>query len=205
LDFARSDCPAVQRQLDRLAALTPPADVLGLERITACSPARRPHRALPPVSTSPGPTAKARPAPSCAPRSRRRAHRHVYTSPHLVRFNERIRLSGKLIEDERSPPCSTKCSASGRHRRAPSSRSPPPPPSSPFRASRRTPADRGGARGRLDATNVIERPAICGIAHLGLDHQAFLGTPSRRAPRKRPAVAKNGVRSSLSSTRPGGA
>jgi dihydrofolate synthase/folylpolyglutamate synthase len=30
---------------------------------------------------------------------------HVFTSPHLVRFNERIRLAGRLIEDESLPPC----------------------------------------------------------------------------------------------------
>ena len=52
-------------------------------------------------STSPAPTARARPAPSCAPRSKPRGTRvHVFTSPHLVRFNERIRLAGTLIDDE---------------------------------------------------------------------------------------------------------
>src|SRR3546814_19533020 len=32
-----------------------------------------------------------------------------------------------------------------------------------------------GLGGRLDATNVITAPAACGIAQLGIDHQAFLG------------------------------
>ncbi len=56
---------------------------------------------------SPAPTAKARPSPFCARCWRRRAQRvHVYTSPHLMRFNERIRLAaqggGKLVDDARA-------------------------------------------------------------------------------------------------------
>ena len=56
-------------------------------------------------SMSPAPTARARPSPSCARCWRRRASSvHVYTSPHLVRFNERFRLGapdgGKLVSDE---------------------------------------------------------------------------------------------------------
>ena len=54
---------------------------------------------------SPAPTARARPSPSCARCWRRRASSvHVYTSPHLVRFNERFRLGapggGRLVDDE---------------------------------------------------------------------------------------------------------
>jgi dihydrofolate synthase/folylpolyglutamate synthase len=73
MDFARSDSPAVQEQLDRLAALAPPADVLGLERIRALlARLGDPHRALPPVFHVAEPTARVRPAPSCAPGSKRR-------------------------------------------------------------------------------------------------------------------------------------
>ena len=63
------------------------------------------RRACRRCSTSPAPTARARPAPSCAPRSKPPGYRvHVFTSPHLVRFNERIRLAGKLIEDDALAP-----------------------------------------------------------------------------------------------------
>ena len=64
-----------------------------------------------------------------------------------------------------------------------SSRSPPPPPSSPSRA---IPADacviEVGLGGRFDATNVLERPAACGIATLGIDHEAFLLVPEDGVP-----------------------
>ncbi len=72
MDFARSTDPAVQRQLDRLTALSPGADILGLERITELldrvgNPASATY---PRSSMSPAPTARVRPAPFCAPRSR---------------------------------------------------------------------------------------------------------------------------------------
>jgi dihydrofolate synthase/folylpolyglutamate synthase len=92
MDFARSDSPAVQEQLDRLAALAPPADVLGLERIRALlARLGDPHRALPPVFHVAGTNGK---GSTCAfLRAGIEAAgltAHVYTSPHLVRFNERI-------------------------------------------------------------------------------------------------------------------
>jgi dihydrofolate synthase/folylpolyglutamate synthase len=49
-DFAVSSDPAVQRQLDRLATLSPGADILGLERISALlDRLGNPHHSLPPV------------------------------------------------------------------------------------------------------------------------------------------------------------
>jgi dihydrofolate synthase/folylpolyglutamate synthase len=49
----------------------------------------------------PAPTARARPSPICGPWPRRPGLKvHVFTSPHLVRFAERIRLAGTLITDE---------------------------------------------------------------------------------------------------------
>src|SRR3546814_3339185 len=61
-----------------------------------------------------------------------------------------------------------------------------------FLAFTRIPADdciiEVGLGGRLDATNIIPPPAVCGIASLGIDHEAFLlapedGTPSEPAMR----------------------
>ena len=64
-----------------------------------------------------------------------------------------------------------------------SSKSPPP---SAFLAFARTPADacivEVGLGGRLDATNVIAAPAACGIASLGIDHEAFLLAPEEGTP-----------------------
>ena len=65
-----------------------------LERIGGCS-ARlgNPRSGCRRSSTWPAPTARDRPSPICARSSRRQASRStVYTSPHLVKFHERIRL-----------------------------------------------------------------------------------------------------------------
>jgi dihydrofolate synthase/folylpolyglutamate synthase len=101
---------------------------------------------------------------------------HVYTSPHLVRFNERIRLDGRLIDEaallalldeveraNKGEPITffeiTTALA--------------------FLAFARAPADivllETGLGGRGDATNVIARPAVTAITPVSLDHQHFLG------------------------------
>src|SRR3954453_3990528 len=101
MDRAVSTHPGVQRQLDRLATLSPGADILGLERITALlARLGDPHLRLPPVFHVAGTNGK---GSTCAfLRAAVEAAgltAHVYTSPHLVRFNERIRLAGRLIDD----------------------------------------------------------------------------------------------------------
>src|SRR4051794_40886168 len=100
-DRAVSDDPRVQRQLDRLSLLSPGADILGLERIAAlCERLGHPERKLPPVFHVAGTNGK---GSTCAfLRAGIEAAgltAHVYTSPHLVRFNERVRLAGRLIGD----------------------------------------------------------------------------------------------------------
>jgi dihydrofolate synthase/folylpolyglutamate synthase len=100
-DFAVSSDPAVQHQLDRLATLSPGADTLGLERVTALlARLGNPERSLPPVFHVAGTNGK---GSTCAflraalEASGKKVH--VYTSPHLVRFNERIRIGGALVDD----------------------------------------------------------------------------------------------------------
>ena len=100
-DHARSDNPAVQAQLDRFAQLSPGRDILGLERIAELLAAvGNPHQQLPPIFHVAGTNGK---GSTCA--FLRAAIEsagltaHVYTSPHLVRFNERIRVAGRLIDD----------------------------------------------------------------------------------------------------------
>src|SRR6218665_3855098 len=100
-DHATSSDPHVQRQLDRLTALSPGADILGLDRITRLlERVGSPQLALPPVLHVAGTNGK---GSTCAfLRASIEAagmRTHVYSSPHLVRFNERIRLSGELIAD----------------------------------------------------------------------------------------------------------
>jgi dihydrofolate synthase/folylpolyglutamate synthase len=196
VDFARSDSPAVQAQLDRLAALTMPSDVLGLDRIRALlARLGNPHRDLPPVFHVAGTNGK---GSTCAfLRAAVEAAgltAHCYTSPHLVRFNERIRLSGKLIEDEALAILLAEVldAASGIGATFFEVTT-----AAAFLAFSRTPADacivEVGLGGRLDATNVIEQPVICGIAHLGLDHQAFLGTRIETIAAEKAGIAKAGI------------
>src|SRR3954454_19359216 len=102
MDRASSAHPGVQRQLDRLATLSPGADILGLERISVLlDRLGHPERKLPPVFHVAGTNGK---GSTCAfLRAAIEAAgltAHVYTSPHLVRFNERIRIAGDLVEDE---------------------------------------------------------------------------------------------------------
>ncbi len=101
---------------------------------------------------------------------------HVYTSPHLVRFAERIRIAGKLIEEEALTSVLAECErANGGE------------PitffeittAAAFLAFSRVPADyvllEVGLGGRFDATNVIAHPAVAAITPVSLDHQHFLG------------------------------
>lgn len=195
-DHAHSDDPAVQAQLNRLTMLSPGRDVLGLERISALM-ARlgNPHQSLPPVFHVAGTNGKGstcaflRAALEAAGKSV-----HIYSSPHLVRFNERIRVAGRLISDVALAPllaevldCSEDIHPSFFEATTAAA----------LLAFARTPADAAiievGLGGRLDATNIIERPAVCGIAQLGIDHQSFLGETLAEIAGEKAGIAKSGV------------
>ena len=101
---------------------------------------------------------------------------HVYTSPHLVRFNERFRLAGALVDDERLADALETCEAVNAGQ-----------PISVFEMTTaaalvlfaETPADylllEVGLGGRYDATNVIARPDATAITPVSIDHVEFLG------------------------------
>lgn len=181
-DHAHSDDPAVQAQLDRFAQLSPGRDILGLERIERLlALLDNPHLDLPPVFHVAGTNGK---GSTCAflrtalEAGGRRVH--AYTSPHLVRFNERIRVAGNLITDEALAPLLAEVlDAAEADRMAPSFFEATT--AAAFLAFSRTKADVAiievGLGGRLDATNIIPKPLICGIAQLGIDHEAFLLDP----------------------------
>jgi len=195
-DHATSSSPDVQRQLDRLWALGPGADVLGLSRITALlDRIGNPHRNLPPVLHVAGTNGK---GSTCAfLRAAVEAAgltAHVYSSPHLVRFNERIRLGGKLIDDATLATLLEQVLDAGGDIGASFFEFTT---AAAFLAFARTPADaciiEVGLGGRLDATNVIPAPAACAIAQLGIDHQAFLGDTAEAIAGEKAGVAKPGV------------
>jgi dihydrofolate synthase / folylpolyglutamate synthase len=196
-DHARSDDPAVQAQLDRFAQLSPGRDILGLERITALlATLGNPQHRLPPVFHVAGTNGK---GSTCAfLRAMLEAAGntvHVYTSPHLVRFNERIRISGRLIEDdELAPLLSEVLNRAEAYSIGPSFFEATT--AAAFLAFSRTLSDaciiEVGLGGRLDATNVVT-PAICGIAQIGIDHQAFLGETIEEIAVEKAGIAKLGV------------
>ncbi|MDO7833503.1 folylpolyglutamate synthase/dihydrofolate synthase family protein [Sphingobium sp. HBC34] len=195
-DHAVSDDRQVQAQLDRLWSLSPGADVLGLERISRLlERLGDPHRALPPIFHVAGTNGK---GSTCAfLRAGLEADGktvHVFTSPHLVRFNERIRVSGQLIEDaplarylERVLDIAEGVNASFFEVTTAAA----------FLAFAEHQADaciiEVGLGGRLDATNVLVDPAVCGIAQLGIDHQAFLGDTLDRIAAEKAGIAKPGA------------
>ncbi|MEO7247140.1 MAG: folylpolyglutamate synthase/dihydrofolate synthase family protein [Novosphingobium sp.] len=184
-DFATSESPAVQAQLDRLAALSLPQGRYGLETIREIL--RRldePQRQIPPTFHVAGTNGK---GSTCAYlRAILEAQGlsvHAAIKPHLVRYNERIRLAGELISDQLlaallkevldlsddlAPSFFEVTTAAM------------------FLAFARSPADvcviEVGLGGRFDATNVLETAVACGIASLGIDHEAFLLRPEPGVP-----------------------
>ena len=195
-DFARSAHPGVQAQLDRLSMLSPAGDRLGLERISALlDRLGRPQDAQPPVLHIAGTNGKGSTVAFLRAGLEAAGYKvHAFTSPHLVRFNERIRIAGRLIEDEPLAGLLTEVinASDGIE------------PSFfevatavAILAFARIPADacilEVGLGGRLDATNVVERPLVTGIASLGLDHQQFLGTDIVSIAREKAGIAKPGV------------
>ena len=194
-DHARSADPAVQAQLDRLWRLSPGADVLGLDRIgRLLARLGDPQLALPPVFHVAGTNGKGSTCAFLRAALEAAGHAvHVYSSPHLVRFNERIRIAGRLIDDAALAALLAEVLAVGDGIGASFFEVTT---AAAFLAFARTPAAAAivevGLGGRLDATNLVQ-PAVCGIAALGLDHQAFLGDTLLAIAAEKAGIAKPGV------------
>jgi len=119
---------------------------------------------------------------------------HAYTSPHLARFHERIRLAGALIDETHLSAILDECYAANDGQ-----------PITYFEittvagllAFARTPADftllEVGLGGRLDATNVVEKPALCVITPVSIDHQQFLGDTLAEIAGEKAGILKRGV------------
>jgi dihydrofolate synthase/folylpolyglutamate synthase len=119
---------------------------------------------------------------------------HVYTSPHLVRFNERIRLAGVLIEDAALEAALTRVEAvQGVEATVFETTT-----AAGFLAMAETPADLAivevGLGGRLDATNVIDRPLLSVITPVDMDHAEFLGTSLPGIAAEKAGILKAGAR-----------
>ncbi len=119
---------------------------------------------------------------------------HAYTSPHLARFHERIRVAGELISEPDLTALLDECYAANGD--------------APitffeittcaaFLAFARTPADylllEVGLGGRLDATNVVAHPALTIITPVSLDHQQYLGETVDLIAGEKAGILKRGV------------
>ena len=118
---------------------------------------------------------------------------HAYTSPHLARFHERIRLAGTLIDENHLSDILDECLAANG-----------PDAITYFEittaaallAFARNPADytllEVGLGGRLDATNVIDSPAVSVITPVDLDHQQYLGDTIEDIAGEKAGIIKRG-------------
>lgn len=119
---------------------------------------------------------------------------HVYTSPHLVHFRERIRLSGQLVSNRRLNRALEHCETVNAGR-----------PitffeittAAAFALFAEEPADylllEVGLGGRLDATNVIDNPMGTVITPVSMDHTEFLGDSLAAIAREKAGILKRGA------------
>jgi dihydrofolate synthase/folylpolyglutamate synthase len=183
---------------ERLRARHPQRIDLSLDRMKAlCAALGDPQHRLPPVIHVAGTNGKG----STVALIRAIAEAaglsvHAYTSPHLVRFNERIRLASRLIEDEalsavldRIETAASDCGGEATVFESTTAAA--------FLAMSETPADLAiievGLGGVLDATNVIERPLLSVITPVDYDHAEFLGTDLAMIASEKAGVLKAGA------------
>ena len=186
--------------LERLTKLHPKLIDLSLDRTWRLLAALgNPERALPPVFHIAGTNGKGSVSAYLRAALEAGGHAvHSYTSPHLVRFHERIRLAGKSgsapISEERLAALLDECERANAGE-----------PITFFEittaaallAYSREPADalilEVGMGGRLDTTNVVARPAVTIITPVDLDHQAFLGDTIDLIAAEKAGILKQGV------------
>jgi dihydrofolate synthase/folylpolyglutamate synthase len=195
-EVIRSSDPRVAALIQRQATQYQDRDQFGLDRVRALlETLGRPQDRLPPVFHVAGTNGKGSTCAFLRAGLEAAGHRvHAFTSPHLVRYNERIRIAGSLIDDKqlaelmgRVLDANEDIGASLFEVNTAVA----------FLAFSDAAADacilEVGLGGRLDATNIIERPLVCGIASLGLDHQAFLGNTMIEVAGEKAGIAKRGV------------
>jgi len=198
-----SDAPStVEAVLTKLGGLHPKridtvdSTTLTLHRIERLLAALgNPHEKLPPVIHVAGTNGKGSTVATLRACLEAAGYRvHAYTSPHLVRFNERIRLAGKLIDDAFLASILTDCERANAgaeitffevlNAAA-------------FLAFSLVPGDfvllEVGLGGRLDSTNVVKRPAVTAITPVSLDHQAMLGPTVAAIAGEKAGILKPGV------------
>ena len=182
--------------LERMMALHPKIIDLTLDRVWRLLDALgNPQDRLPPVIHIAGTNGKGSTQAMIRAGLEAAGHSvHAYTSPHLARFHERIRLAGALISEEDLTALLEECYAANAGANI-----------TYFEittcaallAFARTPADytllEVGLGGRLDATNVVEKPALCIITPVSMDHEQYLGDTLAKIAGEKAGILKRGV------------
>lgn len=182
--------------LDRLMTLHPKVIDLSLDRLTALlADLGNPQDDLPPVIHIAGTNGKGSTQAMIRAGLESAGLRvHAYTSPHLARFNERIRLAGTLIPDADLVALLDEVERVNAGR-----------PitffevttAAAFLAFARTPADytllEVGLGGRLDATNMVARPRLTAITPVSIDHTQYLGETLPEIAGEKAGILKRGV------------
>ena len=182
--------------LERMMALHPKIIDLTLDRVWRLLDALgNPQDRLPPVIHIAGTNGKGSTQAMIRAGLEAAGHSvHAYTSPHLARFHERIRLAGALISEEDLTALLEECYAANAGANI-----------TYFEittcaallAFARTPADytllEVGLGGRLDATNVVEKPALCIITPVSMDHEQYLGDSLAKIAGEKAGILKRGV------------
>ena len=179
----------------RLLARHPQRIDLSLDRMRAlCAALGNPQDRLPPVVHVAGTNGKGSTVALIRAIAEAAGLRvHAYTSPHLVRFNERIRLAGTLISDDYLNDVLDRIEAVSGEATVFESTT-----AAAFLAMSETPADLAiievGLGGLLDATNVIDRPLLSVITPVDLDHAEFLGDRIEGVAAEKAGILKAGAR-----------
>ena len=194
-----ANCPVTSRVegiVARLHGLHPRLIDLSLDRLRVLlAKLGNPEQRLPPVLHVAGTNGK---GSTCAYlRAMAEAagqHVHVYTSPHLIRWNERIRIAGQLVSDEAMEAAfdhveQVNAGAAITVFEVNTAVA--------FHLFAQTPADvcvlEVGLGGRGDATNVIDRPAACAITSISMDHRELLGDTLELIAAEKAGIMKPGV------------
>ncbi len=119
---------------------------------------------------------------------------HVYTSPHLVRFHERVVLGGRRITEAALVKLLERCEQANDGKQITFFEITT---AAAMLGFAETPADwcllETGLGGRMDATNVVDQPRLTVITRVGLDHREYLGDTVEAIAREKAGIIKPGV------------